>query len=98
MSTRSDLQRLTNDRTPFERDKSDDIPPLIKVSLDAAIVDCHWPVFFRQVLTSSHDAQKRIEQCKQTVVAIAKKRKNYLDEIKSVESAADRRHSLLSLQ
>ncbi|CAF0958945.1 unnamed protein product [Adineta steineri] len=40
-----------------------------------------------KVLTSSHDTQERIDECKQTVVAIAKKRKKFLDEIK--ENARD---------
>ena len=35
-----------------------------------------------KVLTSSHDSNQRINECKATVLAIAKRRKNYLDEIK----------------
>ncbi|CAF1995389.1 unnamed protein product [Rotaria magnacalcarata] len=35
-----------------------------------------------KVLTSSHDSKQRINECKTTVLAIAKRRKDFLDELK----------------
>ncbi|CAF4918644.1 unnamed protein product, partial [Rotaria sp. Silwood1] len=64
ISNRADLINLTTQTIPDEREKSDDIPPLIKV------------------LTSSHDPKQRINECKETVLAIAKRRKDYFDELK----------------
>lgn len=76
-----DLVRLTTRPIVEEQDKKDDIPPLIKVSRHKTLKQTKVNEI-SQVLISSHDYKERIEQCKQTVVAIAKRRKNFLDELK----------------
>ena len=88
VSNRDDLIRLTTRVAIDQKDKDDDIPPLIKVKDFNEISFVKFGVFYFyfQVLTSSHDCRERIEKSRETVVAVVKRRKKFLDELKSIRN------------